>query len=310
MKRLLPIFVLAALVLAACGGASGAVAATVDGTDITVGEIEELTDPGEDIVSKELFAQFLSFKIRWTINEAAAEEDYGVTASEAEILAEADRIYDTVNTGESREEFLSSRGVTEEFLINVAHQGLLDLGVRDEISAGVPAPTPEEVATEMETATAALTQVCVSHILVDTLPEAEDAVGRIDAGEDFGDLATELSNDPGSGANGGVLPCGSAGQYVPEFSEASLVAPINEIYDEIVETTFGFHIILVTDRTEPTEEELPTSQEVIDSLTGNAASQEFNVWLLAQASEAEVTVDEEYGTWQTDGEPQVIPPTG
>jgi len=309
VKKLLPLLALFALVLSACGGGSGVVAATVNETDITVGDVDALMDPDGATVSKEQFAQFLSFRIRWVITEDGAAENFDITISEEEMEAEADRIYDEVNADESREDFLSNRGITEEFLVNIAHQGLLDLAIREELAAEVPEPTQDEIDAEMAIAEASLTEVCVSHILVETQDDVDTVVGRLEAGDDFGELAIEFSQDPGSAENGGVLPCGSAGQYVEEFRDATLVAPINEIYEEIVETQFGFHIIMVTDRTEPSPEELPTEQEVSDSLKSQAAGLQYNIWLSDQVLSAEVTVDPEYGTWNTDGDPQVIAPT-
>lgn len=310
MKKPFLLLIALALVLAACGGSAGAVAATVDETEITVGDVEALMDPDGATVTKEQFAQFLNFEIQWQVVEDASETDYGVTATDEEITTEADRIFEVAKTeDEDRETFLSSRGITEEFLRNIAHQGLLDLAVREAIAEDVEAPTQERIDAEMEVATASLTQVCVSHILVETEPEAETVMGRLDEGEDFGELATEFSQDPGSAEDDGVLPCGSAGQYVDEFRDASLIAPIGEVYEEIVETQFGFHIVLVTDRVEPEESELPTEQELIDSITATTVGDAMNTWFMASIIAADVTVDEEYGTWQATPEPTVIAPS-
>ncbi len=310
MKKLPYALVTTALVMAACGGGGSAVAATVDGTDITVGEVESLISSEESTIPKEQFAQFLGFEIQWSIVSKAAADEWGIEVTEGEIDAEAERIFESARAeGEDRETFLASRRVTEEFLRNIAHQALLDQAVRAELSGDVDDPTSEEVDVEIGIAAASLTEVCVSHILVPTLEEAEDVLARLEGGEEFGALAAELSQDPGSAQNEGVLPCGSAGQYVEEFRDASVTAPTGEVYSEIVETQFGFHVMLVTDRTDPILDDLPTEDEIIERLQSDAVALELNTWFLEQITAAVVTVDEQFGTWQAAPQPTVIPPS-
>lgn len=310
LKKLSYALATTALVLAACGGGGNATAATVDGTDITVGEVESLINIEESTIPKEQFAQFLGFEIQWNIVASAAFQEWGIEITEGEIDSESDRIFESASTdGENREDFLASRGVTEEFLRNIAHQALLDQAVRAELAGGVEDPTAEEITNEMSIAAASLTQVCVSHILVPTLEEAQDVMTRLNLGEDFAELAAELSQDPGSADNNGELPCGTAGQYVEEFRDASVVAPTGEVYSEIVETQFGFHVMLVTDRTDPVAEDLPTEDEIVDRLQADAVALELNSWFLEQMTAAEVAVEEQYGTWQAAPQPTVIPPS-
>lgn len=311
MKKLVPILLLVALVISACGsGGSAAVAATVDGTDISVGDVESLIEPEGSTIPKDQFAQFLGFEIQWEVINVAAGEQFDIEFTDEEIAAEAERIYEGAGTDETREEFVSSRGVTEEFLLNIARQGLLDVSVREALGGGLPTPSQDDVDAEMETAVASLTQVCVSHILLNTEVEALDIMDRLEAGGDFAEIASELSMDIQSGADGGVLPCGSAGQYVSEFREVSLVAPIGEVYSTPVETQFGFHVMKVTDRTEPAAGDLPTEEEIFDALESAAVAAELQTWFLEQMNAAEVTVDEEFGIWQTTPQPGVIAPTG
>lgn len=310
MKKLLSLSVAAALVLAACGGASGATAATVDEATITVGEVESLIDTEESTIPKDQFAQFLSFEIQWEIIIDSINDEWGISVTDEEIAAEADRIYEAASTeGESREDFLSARGVTEEFLTNIAHQALLDQAVRVELEDEVEDPTAEEIDAEVQSSVGSLTEVCVSHILVATEEEAQDVLDRLDAGEEFGALAAELSQDTASAENNGILPCGEAGQYVPEFRDAALTAPIGEVYDEIVQTQFGFHILQVTDRVDPEPDSLPSEEQIIDSLRADAVALALNEWFLDVIAEADVTVEEQYGTWQPLPQPTVIPPS-
>lgn len=308
MKKLSYLLVAGAVSLAACGSGSGAVASTVDGESVTVGQVEALIDADGATIPKEQFAQFLGFQIQWLILSAAAEADYGIAPSEDEVTAEADRIYDVVATEDmTREEFLASRGVTEDFLRVSAAQNLLEVGVRDVLSEDTPEPAQDEIDTQRDLAVASLTSACVSHILVATEEEAQDAMARLDDGEDFADLATELTTDTGTADAGGALGCASPDTYVESFRDAVLIAPVGEVYDEIVESNFGFHIIMVTEREEPSEEDLPTEDELVAAIKDEAVLGEMNDWFFAAVDEAEVTVGEEYGTWDPSAL-TVVPP--
>jgi parvulin-like peptidyl-prolyl isomerase len=309
LKEFASILSIAAFALAACGGASSEVAATVNGTDITVGDVEANIDPEEGTISKEMFAQFLGFEIQWVILDEAVDERFeGVEFTDEEVQAESDRIFDESNAAEeTREEFLAARSITEEFLQTIARQRLIDQAVRDQLSGGVEDPTQEEIDTAIEGARDELTRVCVSHILAGTQEEAQQVLDRLQAGEDFAQIAAEVSTD-GSAEGGGVLPCGPPSGYVPPFAEATLVAPIGDVYPEIVETEFGFHVLLVTERTIPTEGDLPTEEEIAEALSAQAVVAELEEWFLQAVAEAEVTVDERFGTWQTEPQPMVVPP--
>jgi parvulin-like peptidyl-prolyl isomerase len=89
---------------------------------------------------------------------------------------------------------------------------------------------------------------------------------------------------------------------VIEFADALTAAEVG-VPTEPVETEFGFHVILLG------EDQIPTEDEVIEQLKVVAIGTATNEWFLEQVEAAEVTVDEAYGTWETDPTPQVVPPT-
>tara|TARA_B110000263_G_scaffold58974_1_gene50468 strand:+ start:3950 stop:5281 length:1332 start_codon:yes stop_codon:yes gene_type:complete len=70
---------------------------------------------------------------------------------------------------------------------------------------------------------------------------------RVYDGEDFKVLAALYSDDVGSANNGGELGFMSRGELVPEFERAAFKLNNNEI-SEVVESTFGFHIIQMIER--------------------------------------------------------------
>ncbi len=100
----------------------------------------------------------------------------------------------------------------------------------------------EEVPTTAE-------HVHVRHILVETEEEAQKVLERLEAGEDFAELAKELSKDPGSAENGGDLGFVPKGSFVAEFENAAFSLPVGE-FSQPVKTAFGYHIIQVLERGE------------------------------------------------------------
>lgn len=109
-------------------------------------------------------------------------------------------------------------------------------------------------------------QIRARHILLQIPAEAteaqEDSVRalaeslreRIMAGESFALLAGEYSQDPGSASDGGDLGTFSRGEMVPQFEEAAFSLSEGEV-SEIVQTTFGLHLIKLEERMVPSFEE-------------------------------------------------------
>lgn len=94
----------------------------------------------------------------------------------------------------------------------------------------------------------------VRHILLSTTGKTEDEIAeikktaeevlaKIKAGEDFATLATQYSQDYGSTANGGLYQNVQKGEFVEEFEKAALALNEGEMTQEVVESSYGYHII-------------------------------------------------------------------
>lgn len=87
--------------------------------------------------------------------------------------------------------------------------------------------------------------------------EAEALLARIEAGEDFAELAREHSDDPGSKVNGGDLGFAPKAAFVGPFSDALFSMQVGEVRGP-VKTTFGYHLIrldeISADQTRPYDE--------------------------------------------------------
>lgn len=307
MKKITLLFVALALVLSACGSGDGEVAATVDGSDYTVADVNALMFDDSETMSKDEFAQFLGFLIQWDIVVGAAEDDFDIAFTEDEIADAAQQIFETnAEPGVEFEDFLEANSVSEDFVNRVAHLQLVEAALGEVLLEDIEDPSAEDIEAQRATAYDNLTEVCVSHILVETEEESNDVLDRVAAGEEFADLAMELSTDTGSGAEGGDLGCAAPTRYVPEFMEAVLEAEVDELFGP-VETEFGFHTVLVTERTFPTDEDLPTDEEIVEGVKNVELPQVLTNWIGGHLEEADVTVNEKYGTWQTNPAGVVAP---
>lgn len=310
MKKLISLVVLGAMLVAACsdGEGSGELAATVDGTEITVGDVNSLVD-SEGTVPVADFAQYLAAVIQWTIFFDAAEEEYDITLTDEEIEEEGTQLYEQLaNEGETKEDFLATRGITERFLLRIAEQTLIDRHIRETLVDQADSPTEEDLEEARADAMIQGTEVCASHILVETEEEANEALDRLEAGDEFSEVATEMSMDTQSAQNGGDLGCSSPANYVDSFQDAVLEGPVGEVTPEPVESEFGYHVIFVTERTEPSLDELPSDEDLASTVIETTVSSEVEEWYLNAMESAEVTVEEQFGTWSP-VPPTVTPPS-
>jgi parvulin-like peptidyl-prolyl isomerase len=66
-----------------------------------------------------------------------------------------------------------------------------------------------------------------------------------------------------------------------------------------VETQFGFHLIRVDSRREATVEEIQTA----------LVREAVNNWYLSSLNGAEISVENKWGTWETEPQPGIVPPS-
>lgn len=86
------------------------------------------------------------------------------------------------------------------------------------------------------------------HILVESQEQCEELKSQIEGGADFVEVAKEHSQCPSS-QEGGDLGSFSPGQMVKEFDEVVFSGDLDKVHGP-VKTSFGFHLIEITSRTE------------------------------------------------------------
>jgi parvulin-like peptidyl-prolyl isomerase len=304
VKRSFLLVTTLALVVSACGG-GGAVVATVDGSEIRLASIEELS-PAGGAQERDEFSTNLRNTIVEVMMIDAAEADFDITFDDEAIDARYEELKaEVVPAGVEYEDFLEQQGVTDALVRRVAHSILIQTAVTERLVEEAGPPTDEEVRSRFDEQLTSLTEACVSHILSDGEEGALAAKARLDAGEDFAAVASAVSTDPSAADNGGDLGCSRLGNYVAEFATGAFEAPIGEVVGP-VRSQFGYHLILVSERTEPDFDEL--RDDIAAALEQERSTTLFNEWLTGKIDGAVVEVDPKYGTWATDPIPQILPP--
>jgi len=283
LRRFATVLVVFALALAACSRDEEI--ARVGGTSIYLSDIQSLYVREQPI--DDAFRQALLTRIVFEAAAVALTADFGVSVDQAAVDAYLSQFEAAIaRTGDTPAEALGVEDASMEMVRFDARVAALRDAVIEQLAVA-----PETVdAIFADPAT--LTEVCVKHILVATPEEAETVKARLAAGEDFATVAGEVSLD--TNAEGGDLGCALAGDYVDEFAEGAMAATLNEVAGPI-ETEFGHHLLVVSERTTPTRLEYLAAP--LDILSAARASILLREWITAAVGEADIWVAEAYGAW-------------
>jgi peptidyl-prolyl cis-trans isomerase C len=238
----------------------------------------EMAPPGEDealrvrkILLERLIDQELMMQAAEKMNLRPAEED---VRREAEIVQGdlQDEEFRRVlgEAGYSLEEW------KEKLLLDLAVEKLQAAVVHEKVA--VTDGEIQDYHREHRTDFDVPEKVRASQILVKTREEAVAARRRIRAGEDFAAVAREVSLSP-DGENGGDLGFFARGEMPQEF-EAVIFSLSQGKLSSVVETTYGHHIFLLTERRAPRRRgEDEVRGEIRDILFAEKAEEAFQRWM-------------------------------
>lgn len=263
------------MALAACGVSDPKnprfVVAKGKGVEVTRGELDTalnqiLAQRGMNI---SMLPQDRLPEIQKNIVDQLIVEKLLLSASKTVTLKDIDKktdekykeITSSVPSPEVLKQQLEKRGMTPEKLKEELRKQII---LQETVEAKVPepaAPTEAEIEKFYTDNPARFNRdamVRASHVLImikADAPAAEkaakkkiatDARARVAKGEAFAKVATEISEDKGSAANGGDLDYFRKGMMVPEFEKIAFNAKIGEV-SQVFETPFGYHFLVVTD---------------------------------------------------------------
>ena len=184
----------------------------------------------------------------------------GVVATQAEIQAQFDQVAKTYPNDAALNTDLANRGMDRKALSReLARTLVVEKYIRENITKKLVV-TPAEVLDYYNTHPDEFKHpdiIRTSHILI-SVPEgasaeqdkiaqqrAEALLERAKKGEDFAKLAKENSMDP-SASQGGDIGVTTNGELAPEYEQAAARLKVGEV--GVVRTSFGYHVIKLTDR--------------------------------------------------------------
>ncbi len=137
-------------------------------------------------------------------------------------------------------------------------------------------------------------EIKVSHILVDDEKKAKEVKNKLNQKDAKGNLQTrfsalakEYSKDDGSKVNGGELGYILKGQLVPEFENKAFSMKPGQVSDP-VQTQFGWHIIMVSDK-RPAR--IPTKEEASPRISSDLTKIAIGKYFENLASKYEVKIN-------------------
>ena len=261
--------------------------------EMAIGEIEAragqpMPADQRDRIIRGVLDQLIGYRLLQ--QEAAARK---IVVPEPDLDARIAEIRAQFPSQEAFTQTLEARKMTLAALRADAREGMQIDAMLKTALAATAAVTPEQVAEFYGKNPSEFQQgerVRASHILI-RLPENADAAAReqargraaevlkaLKAGNDFADIAKNVSEDPGSAPAGGDLGYFGRGQMVGPFEQAAFsLAPAQT--SDIVESPFGYHIIRVADkqrsRTIPLAEVRERIQQYLEGQSREQQTQAF-----------------------------------
>ena len=259
--------------------------ATTNQFNITVGDVieriydsfgkraNELSGRSADEISK--LCKEITQSVMFTKIAEIESENEGLVVTDAQIDSIIDQQYKAHGGEEKYKDFLNENGIDIKTV-----RGKIKMGETQRIFINwlreKNAPVSES---EIDSAMNGDRLATVRHILLrfkggsnaekqQVYDQMEKVLARVKAGEDFAEVAKEVSEDPGSKDKGGLYENFPRGQMVPSFEEAAFSVPVGEI-SGIIETPYGYHILKVIDRKKETRSREAVKNELMQKKMRN-----------------------------------------
>lgn len=216
-----------------------------------------------------------------------------ISASKAEVDAELQEIIDLFDSKADFQEQMKLAGITEDSLRRQLEHQIKVEKLQDQLLAHVPV-SEEEIRQAYE-------RVRASHILISPAGSSDEDWAAAEAEaweifnqattENFGELAQAYSDDS-TASTGGELGYLYRGKTVPEFEAAAFALDVGQI-SEPVRSTYGYHIITVTDRILPEGDEFERARADLEKeIRLEKGQEDMESWLADMREASEIVLME------------------
>lgn len=296
---LLGLFVPAAL-LSGCGDKvpAGAVAAVGDGV-VTQKQYDEIWQQAQtqyksqgvtfpkagSTTYKQLKASIVAYLVQ---NEIIAQQapDMGVEVTDKELSERMTTITQQVGGAKKLKKLLKTQGLTMNQLKEQLRASMLQSEVQQKVYSDITVTDDEITAyyNDKDNKSQFVTEATVTarHILSDTKADAQKVRALLvadDSDANWKKVAKKYSTDPGTKDSGGDLGSFAKGRMVAAFEDAAFALDIGEI-SQPVKTSYGWHVIQVTDKTKGSKQTLAKAKSTIkQTLLYTKQSKAWTKWL-------------------------------
>jgi len=220
--------------------------------------------------------RLLDFKQRLLdnmINQKLVEQaakDKGIEVTDADVEAQIKQLKSGFKDEEQFKQALKTAGMDEAGLEKQVREQLLTQKLIEKLSADASKPTSDQVKAYYDANKAQFEQKAAkraSHILfkTDDKATAEKVLAEVKAGGNFEALAKKYSQDPGSAEKGGDLGWPTT-PYVTEVENALTKLNKGQTTAALVKSSYGWHIIRVTDTRKASQQKLADVQAQIEQI--------------------------------------------
>lgn len=179
------------------------------------------------------------------------------------------------------------------------------LAVQRLVTASASSSDREQQLRDLYETTKATTPLCLRLIYSETEAAAQAAKARVDGGEDFAEVAADVSADTQTAANGGYAGCATAAEATQAFGSDFTKAAVGDVVGPVTQANGGVLLLQVASVTGPTFEDAKAQlEQQLDAQTGDTG---VSAYIAKLAKKAQVIVDPRFGTWDA-ATGSVVPP--
>lgn len=300
-------------------GLTGGVAATVNGVDIEEDKVTRAINnmrlsynyaededwkeylKGQNETPESMRDQTLGTLIDQQLILQFAEQR-GVTTTDEEIQSYVDEMAANYTTPEKWDEARKEGGFeTDDDYKEALRYSILQTKLQEGFEEAVQLDDAGLLAKAQESATSYSGAKRSSHILFNAEDQetAQDVLTRIQTGElAFEDAVQEYSQDEGSKENGGDVGWDLLNTFVTEYTDALSGLNKGEVTKDLVESKYGWHIIMVTDVFEAPEtieslDQVPDEflEEIRTTAADTDSESAMDDWLLEMKQTSDVVIN-------------------